>query len=431
MHNSQVIDLGIKPKAMKRILLLAIFVTICFGSFSQGIAINTNGASADASSMLDISSSNKGVLISRVTTAQRTAIVSPANGLLLFDTNTNSFWYFSSSWKELKSFTLPYIGSASDPDKVFSITNSNGNVGSSAIYGKNQFTSGITTAHTKGIWGDTYSGVGVFGTSANIGILGMTPSSTNAIAVKGISTSSDTTSGAITGINERTGVAVYGESTGGGIAVYGKTTRQNGAAIYGINDATHGQGIRGSATGTDGVAIYGEAGNSNSSSYAGYFRNSNASNSRNVIQVDNLGTGNFLSLTDGLANEKTTIAKNGNIMTDGTLTVKSDKGIVRNTNSTQLRYEVMNAVFEGLNGASLTLQPGTEAVRTINFSTPFSSPPYVTVGNVFNTTGSGGLYLLCYVYNVTATSFKLRIDNVSSIDLTFTATWKVMAIGPE
>lgn len=71
-------------------------------SFSQvGIGTTT----PDASSMLDIVSTAKGLLAPRMTTAQRNAISSPANGLIVFNTTTNSIDYFDgSSW--VKSGTV-------------------------------------------------------------------------------------------------------------------------------------------------------------------------------------------------------------------------------------------------------------------------------------------------------------------------------------
>lgn len=69
-------------------------------SFSQNVGIGTD--TPDASAKLDVTSTNSGVLVPRVTSAQRTTIASPANGLLVYDTNTNSFWFYqSSSWVEL------------------------------------------------------------------------------------------------------------------------------------------------------------------------------------------------------------------------------------------------------------------------------------------------------------------------------------------
>jgi hypothetical protein len=43
--------------------------------------------SPNASAMLDIVSNNKGMLVPRMSTLQRNAIISPATGLLVFDTD--------------------------------------------------------------------------------------------------------------------------------------------------------------------------------------------------------------------------------------------------------------------------------------------------------------------------------------------------------
>ncbi len=69
--------------------------------FSQNIGINGTGATPDNSAMLDVVSSDKGMLIPRMTTIQRTGIASPATGLEVYDTSTNTFWYFNGSvWVE-------------------------------------------------------------------------------------------------------------------------------------------------------------------------------------------------------------------------------------------------------------------------------------------------------------------------------------------
>jgi hypothetical protein len=99
----------IKPKHMKTIIYsLALFLlSLQAGLVSgQGVAINETGAAAHTSSMLDIQSTTKGVLIPKMTTAQRTSIASPAVGLLVFDTVTESFWFNSSTgWVELADAT--------------------------------------------------------------------------------------------------------------------------------------------------------------------------------------------------------------------------------------------------------------------------------------------------------------------------------------
>ena len=55
----------------------------------------------DASSMLEITSTTKGFLMPRMTTAERTAIATPANGLQVYDTTTNTQWFYNGTvWVE-------------------------------------------------------------------------------------------------------------------------------------------------------------------------------------------------------------------------------------------------------------------------------------------------------------------------------------------
>ncbi len=81
--------------------LLILFLVLGITGFSQ-VAINTDASAPDNSAMLDVKSTNRGMLVPRMTTAQRTAIAAPAAGLLVFDNTTQSFWFFSAgSWVEL------------------------------------------------------------------------------------------------------------------------------------------------------------------------------------------------------------------------------------------------------------------------------------------------------------------------------------------
>ena len=67
---------------------------------SQSIGVGTN--SPNSSAALDVTSVTQGMLVPRMTSAQRTAISSPATGLLVFDVTTNSFWFKGSTgWIEL------------------------------------------------------------------------------------------------------------------------------------------------------------------------------------------------------------------------------------------------------------------------------------------------------------------------------------------
>lgn len=90
--------------------LFSAFLIICVISaipaFSQ-VAVTTDGSSPDASSILDIKSTTKGLLIPRMTTTQRSSIASPAEGLMVFDMDLNSFcFYRSGTWRQAPGLTI-------------------------------------------------------------------------------------------------------------------------------------------------------------------------------------------------------------------------------------------------------------------------------------------------------------------------------------
>ncbi|HEY6503350.1 MAG TPA: hypothetical protein VIZ28_05190 [Chitinophagaceae bacterium] len=104
---------------MKKMLLFQLFLFTATSTFSQNVGIGT--ATPNASAAVDIQNTSKGILIPRMTTAQRNAIASPATGLLVFDNTIGSFWFKSSgNWVELvdtakniwkKNGTNAYLGS--------------------------------------------------------------------------------------------------------------------------------------------------------------------------------------------------------------------------------------------------------------------------------------------------------------------------------
>ena len=84
----------------KLLILLAIFTT--FATMAQSVGINADGSTADASAMLDVSSTTKGFLPPRMTTTERNAIGTPATGLVIFNTTTNVLEVKSSTgWTSL------------------------------------------------------------------------------------------------------------------------------------------------------------------------------------------------------------------------------------------------------------------------------------------------------------------------------------------
>ena len=94
---------------MKKLLfLLSIFVLLQLCLYAQNVGIGT--ATPAASAKLDITSTSQGFLPPRMTTAQRDAIVSPASGLVIFNTTTNGLEFKSSTgWVSLTAVNYPSV----------------------------------------------------------------------------------------------------------------------------------------------------------------------------------------------------------------------------------------------------------------------------------------------------------------------------------
>lgn len=91
-------------KANSNCLQWILFTLALFFStltFSQSIAINEDGSSADTSAILEIKSNAKGLLLPRMNKTEKNGIVLPATGLLIFQTGPDSIgfhYYNGTSW---------------------------------------------------------------------------------------------------------------------------------------------------------------------------------------------------------------------------------------------------------------------------------------------------------------------------------------------
>jgi hypothetical protein len=87
---------------MKQCILLfgalCLFLTSAMAQNNVGIGTTTPSASA----ALDVQSTTQGMLVPRMTAAQRTAIASPATGLLVYQTDgTAGFYFYNGAWTSL------------------------------------------------------------------------------------------------------------------------------------------------------------------------------------------------------------------------------------------------------------------------------------------------------------------------------------------
>jgi hypothetical protein len=143
---------------MKKLILLIIFLSFFEKSIAQ-IGINTTNTAPDTKAMLDISSTTKGLLIPRMTSSQRTTLLT-IEALTVYDTDTHSYWFFKTpgGWTELASGgASPWTIAGTD------IVNSNtGNVGIGTIA---PIMAGLIVnkkiGNSNAIFGDNTSGVSI------------------------------------------------------------------------------------------------------------------------------------------------------------------------------------------------------------------------------------------------------------------------------
>jgi hypothetical protein len=92
------------------------------GGLGVGGAVGIGIQTPNPSAILDLTSTNKGLLLPRMSTTQREAIASPAAGLTVYDNTTNSPWYRDGdTWKEMKPDTTSFtpLVFRNGPDMIY------------------------------------------------------------------------------------------------------------------------------------------------------------------------------------------------------------------------------------------------------------------------------------------------------------------------
>ncbi len=105
---------------MKKIFSLLLILGFVQNSSAQSVGIGTT--SPNSSAQLDIASTNKGLLLPRMSSFNRTLIINPANGLLVYDTTLNRLYqYQDGAWRFLinngywaQSTTRNFVYNSSD-----------------------------------------------------------------------------------------------------------------------------------------------------------------------------------------------------------------------------------------------------------------------------------------------------------------------------
>lgn len=97
---------------MRKIISSLVLLLVVFSSKGQNVGIGTT--TPDPSAKLDISDSTKGILIPRMTMAQRNNIQNPAEGLMMYQTDSaKGFWYWDGqNWQNTYVSSSGSIGNS-------------------------------------------------------------------------------------------------------------------------------------------------------------------------------------------------------------------------------------------------------------------------------------------------------------------------------
>jgi len=238
---------------MKKITSLIALLLATKFSMAQGVAINNNNAAPNNSAMLDVQSTTKGMLVPRMTTAQRTAIASPAKGLMVYDTDANSFWYYNGS----KWTFLSASGSSTD----WALTGNSGTNSTSNFLG---------TADTASLKIKTNNQTRVLVTgNGSVGINNISPQAQ--LDVRTLKNSSTVVDGII-GVASNSGT---GGSYAGSFTANGSNNTGNVAAVSAYaQNGLYNYGFLGTASATTGDAygVYGVGTTLGGLSWGGYFK---------------------------------------------------------------------------------------------------------------------------------------------------------------
>ena len=143
------------------LVLVSLIAGHCQVWAQNNVGIGT--ATPAASAILDLTDTQRGLLVPRVTSAQRIAIAAPANGLMVYDITVNCVYYYSSTsgWQSLCQQSGGGVTGA---------TGSAGPIGATGVTGATGPTGGGSGAGATGATGPT----GIAGLAGVTGATGLT-----------------------------------------------------------------------------------------------------------------------------------------------------------------------------------------------------------------------------------------------------------------
>ena len=299
---------------MKKLFALSFVLFFAIFGKAQNVAINNDGSNADSSAMLDVKSNTKGLLMPRMTTVQRLAIVKPAMGLMVYDTDAKSVWsYNGSAWANLSGAPMkfPYEQYLDTVATALELNNTTGkgiytssrsnyaivalSDSSDAIYSHSNLGNGVYgySNTSNGVYGYSYKSNGVYAKSLN----GTGLYATSNVGMAMDAYNSSVGQPTINTYNQK-GKSIYGTSEADD-GIYGLAKKSDKAGVHGYNSTTSGLGVFGEALngiGVQGTATTGTAVNAVAST-SGTAVNAVASN--NGTALKGISTTGYALVTSG------------------------------------------------------------------------------------------------------------------------------------
>ncbi len=105
--NSKSVNMKSFTRSLIQAFFIVTFVILSFDGNAQNVAINTDGSAPDASAMLDVKSTTKGLLIPRADTS---AVSTPATGLMVFQNSDKTFYFYNgANWQKMSDEVTDHI----------------------------------------------------------------------------------------------------------------------------------------------------------------------------------------------------------------------------------------------------------------------------------------------------------------------------------
>lgn len=357
---------------MKKIVALLLILISTIKGFSQ-VGISSDGSNPDNSSMLDIKSNSKGILIPRMTQSERSSIGSPANGLLVYQTNgvVGFYFYDGSSWVRLAggSETVYTSGVGIDvsnnvitntsPDQVVTLTSG----GSTTVTGTYP---NFTISST-----DNNSGGTVTSVSAGNGLNGGTITSSGTISMPNVGASGTYGSstqvpvittdaqGRVTGVVNTT-ISDVAPSAGSTNYIQNGTAQQTSSNFNISGNGTLGGDININGSDINGPGI---SGGTN-----GILRINSNTDVRVALDRDANGSQQF-EVTNDANTAVFTVTEGGNLTTTGNMVSGGYTRVPVSTTSTNANYTIPASTCVFISTASIATSSKTLTLPTLTAGT--------------------------------------------------------------